>query len=54
MKEIKFKDLKQLCFCNSDKLFNKVFLIDGVPHEWVGIGMVECKPDPLKTVKVVY
>lgn len=23
-----------------------VFIIGGTPHEWVGIGMVECEPNP--------
>lgn len=37
---ITFAELKRLCFCNSPKL-TKV-IINGVVHEWVGIGLVEC------------
>ena len=54
MKKIKFKELKRLCFCNSNKLLNKVFVIGGKPHEWVGFGMVEleCEVDPEVHIEV--
>ncbi|MCP4570565.1 MAG: hypothetical protein GY841_23520 [FCB group bacterium] len=52
---IKFDKLKRLCFCNSDELLDKVFIIGGKAHEWVGIGMVELKqePDPEKHITVI-
>ena len=42
MQQMQFSELKRLTFCNSDKLYNKQFIIGGICHEWVGIGMVEC------------
>jgi len=51
---IKFSKLKKLCFCNSNELQNKIYLIGGIPHDWQGIGMVECDLDPKKqTIEVV-
>lgn len=33
---------------------DKIFLIDGIPYDWQGIGMIECDLDPNKeTVEVV-
>lgn len=52
-KKIKFNELKRLCFCNSDKLINKVFVINKTPHEWQGIGMVECNSNPKKEIEVI-
>jgi hypothetical protein len=52
MKTIRFKELKRLCYCDSKELYNKVFIIKGAPHEWIGIGFVECHPDPEKHVEV--
>lgn len=40
MKTITFSELKRKAFCSSDTL-NKV-IINGIVHEWVGIGFVEC------------
>ena len=54
MDEITFAKLRRWCFCNSNELLNKVFVINDIPHEWVGIGMIECELDPKKeAVKVV-
>jgi hypothetical protein len=53
MKKIKFSELKRLCFCNSEKLIGKIFVINEIPYEWVGIGLVECKPDPKKNIEVI-
>jgi len=52
-KKIKFNELKRLYFCNSDKLINKVFVINKTPHEWQGIGMVECNSNPKKEIEVI-
>ena len=52
-KKIKFSELKRLCFCNSNKLINKIFIINKIPYEWQGIGFVECDPDPKKHIEVI-
>jgi len=46
VEEVSFRKLRRWCFCNSSELLNTIFLIGGVPHEWVGFGMVECSEDP--------
>lgn len=53
MKTIKFKKLRHLCFCDSEELLNKIFIINKIPHEWIGIGMVECDIDNKKEQIVV-
>ena len=55
MKQMKFSEFRRLCFCNSKKLMDKIFIIGGIPHEWVGIGMVElrCEVDPEKHIEVI-
>jgi len=51
---ITFNELKRLTFCNSNKLLGAVIVIDGIPHEWVGIGLVECgEPNPKWTERII-
>jgi len=52
-KKIKFSELKKLSFCNSDKLIGKIFVINKIPHEWQGIGFVECDSDPKNQIEVI-
>ena len=54
-KTIKFSEFKRLCFCNSSELMHNVYVIGGIPHEWVGIGMIEldCEIDQDKHIEVV-
>lgn len=42
MNQITTKELERLCFCNSKKLLEMKVVFVGKPHEWVGIGWVEC------------
>lgn len=52
METIDTPTLKILEFCNSDSINGKhpdgqdkgLILVDGIVHEWIGIGWVECKP----------
>ena len=54
MKTMTFGEFRRLCFCNSEKLTGRVFVIDGTPYEWVGIGIVEVDEyDPEKAIEVV-
>jgi hypothetical protein len=41
MKTIKQSEINRLCICNSDKLLDMKLVVNGVAHEWVGIGWVE-------------
>lgn len=50
--EIRWRDLRRMTVCNSEKL--PAFVeIDGKRFTWVGIGWIECREAPKSTDPIV-